>query len=111
MPKTGRFFVLVTAVGLLVSAGYAHADLQRVSSKIIEVNTTSNYLKLYKLDTQTEKTEEIRVSVPDSARFLNVESHRDLKIDDEVSVAANYEAFSHEWTAIEITLLAPAPAA
>jgi hypothetical protein len=103
-------YAIVLAV-LMAVCRPAFADSVFIKSKVVEVNTTSNYLKAYWLNPQTEDTEEIRIDVLPSTLFKNAGSLSALKTGDEITAQTNYDNFTHEWTAIEITFVEPVPPA
>lgn len=89
-------------VTVLFSLPAASADVVTVKSKITDVNTSSDYLKATHFDPQTETTEEIKVDIEPGTHFEGVEALKDLKVGDEVTIEANYNAFTHEWKALSI---------
>ena len=93
---------LLLAAGIIRGLPVAYADQITVKSKITDVNASSEYLKVNYFDPQTEKTEEIKLDVEPGAHFEGFESLKDLKVDDEVTIEANYNAFTHEWKALSI---------
>jgi len=89
--------------GMLLLAVSAYAEIAQIKSKIAEVNTPGKYLKVYHLDPPTDKTEEIRVDVDGGTIFDGgISSLEDLQKDDEVSIEADYNNFTHEWKALSI---------
>ncbi len=98
-----KAFLLFLAV-LLSAAGAANAETIRIKSKVAGVNTATNYLKLYRLNDQTEKIEEIKVDCDRNTQFYGADSLRDISDGDEVAVQANHTAYSNEWKALEVKL-------
>lgn len=99
------FFV----VGTVIALSTAYAEIITVESKITEIDTSSlsKSIGIYHLDSQTGKTEEIKVEVSDSTLFGDVESLQGLKVGDEIIVEADYNAFTHDWKAQSIKRLKP----
>ena len=93
---------MIVMIGSLSVQDPAQADIIRLNSKISEINTESNYLTTFRLDPQTEKTEEIKIDLDEATQFYGVASLRELKKGDAVTIEANYNAFSHEWKALVI---------
>ncbi len=93
---------MIVMIWFLTTQHTAYAEIVSLNSKISEINTTFNYLKIYRLDPQTKKTEEIKIELDPSTRFHGVESLLDLNKGDEVSIEANYNIFTHEWKALVI---------
>lgn len=98
--------VAVFIMALTIASNPAYADIIEVKSKIVEINTSplSRYIKVFRLDPQTEKVEEIRVDVNENTLFGEVEALEDLKAGDEIVIEANHDAFTHEWKAQVIKL-------
>ena len=99
--------MLVSAMIIfLASVPSASAATFRLKSKIADVNTSANYLKLYRLNAQTDTIEEVKVDVDASTQFQGFDSLRELTRGDEVSVEVNYNEFHSEYQALQIGLLA-----
>ena len=84
---------------IILSLRTAYSEMVQVKSKITDVSTLSNYLKVDRLDPRTGKIEEIKINVHRSTHFEGFRSLRDLSIGDEISVEADYNAYTHEWKA------------
>ncbi len=93
---------LMLGAMVLLSLPAASADVVTVKSKITDVNVSSDYLKATHFDPQTETTEEIKVDIEPGTHFEGVEALKDLKAGDEVTIEANFNAFTHEWKALSI---------
>lgn len=101
MKRWKRMFLVFVPV-LAAAAGVACAETIQLHSKIADVNASDRYLKVYYLDPQTQDTEEIRVGVEESTLFQSGLSLEELKEGDEISVEADFNAFTHEWKAQSI---------
>lgn len=100
MKNPGSFYLALAAgfAFLLVSCP-AFAEIFQLKTKITEVNASSGYVKVDRLDPQTDKMEEIKVEVGRSVHFDGFQSLSDLKVGDSVSMEVNLNAFSHRWEA------------
>ena len=96
---------IIVMIFFLTAVPSALAATFRVKSKIADINTATNYLKLYLLNTQTDTIEEIKVEVDASTQFQGFNSLRDLTQGDEVSAEVNYNEFHSEYQALQIGLL------
>ncbi len=103
MKRLKMVLLIAISVSLTVVTA-AQAETLWLRSKVMVVNTTSSYLKLYRLNTQTNKIEEIKVDVEASTQFYGFNSLADLSPEDKVSVEVNYDEFNSEYRALQIKI-------
>ena len=99
---------IVAAMVFLAAVPQASAATFWIKSKVVDVNTATNYLKLYRLNEQTDTVEEIKVGVDASTQFQGFDSLLQLTPGDEVSVQVNFSEFHSEYQALLIGLSATA---
>ena len=104
--KQPKAILMLIAAFFYVTATQASASTFQLKSKVISVNTATNYLKLYHLNTQTDTMEDIKVNVGSATQFHGCDALRDLESNDEVVAELNYNEFYSDYAAIQITLIA-----
>lgn len=94
-------FIVISLFGFLLAQSVAQAEEIQIKSKVIDINSSSNYLKIDRLDSSGEM-KEIKVDVERSTVFEIYKSIQDIKIGDDVTIEADFNAFNHDWKALSI---------
>ena len=100
MMRLGGSFLVLAAM-IIAGGSWAFADTTEIKTKVIDVNSSSNYLKVDHLNSNGEM-EEIKMDVSRSTHFEVYTALSDIKVGDEVKIQADYNAFNHEWQALSI---------
>ncbi len=99
--QLGGFF-LILAMGSMGAVHSAQAEWIIIKSKVVTINAASDYLKVDYLNPESGEMEEIKVNVERSTHFEIYTSLLDIKEGDDVSIEADFNAFTHEWKALSI---------
>ncbi len=99
-PLITTFTTGTIVLAALFIAGIASAEL--VQGRIIEVSPNANYLKVSRLDPQSGKTEELKMSVKQDTEFEGIQSLDDLEAGEEVAIEAEQRGLTRQWQAMSI---------
>ena len=88
---------LLTAMLFMTTS--AQAESVRIAGKVSEIGVSGDYLKILRLDPQTQDDTEIRIDVEEATRFRGVNSIAQIRVGDEVTVDADFNRFTHEYAA------------
>jgi len=93
--------IFITLTGFFVFASVAVAERIEIKSKVMEVNSSSGYIKVDSLN-QSGEMKEIKINIERNTLFNIYQSIQDVKVGDNVTIDADFNAFSHEWKAIVV---------
>ena len=100
--KTYRLLAMLLGCLYGVMLGFAetaHAETFYLQSRISEIGTTGDYMKVYRLNPSTSDEEEIRIEIEPGTLFHRVQSIRNFNVGDVVSVSGDFNDFEKAWVA------------